>query len=855
MKKLGLALSGGGFRASLYHLGLIRFLRDAGLLSQVTHITSVSGGSIIAAHLALHWQRYTGSEADFDAVAEELLAFIRLDIRNRILRRFPLAVPVGRVRRLMGKSSRQLTRSGLLEYHYEKHLYGDVSLFELPKSPRLHLLTTNLSEGCLCSFHRDGLLMARRHKDDGFRLDAIHTGLATVPMAVAASSAFPGFFPPLELTGAEVGVSGGEFGRQAYTDGGVYDNLGIRMFRFLERQILLDDPLSKDDFLDIRAAFEALRAASISPEKIALSRLAEVLGEAERSSEDTPLHRLAMALEEAMAPTGGATTGSRLDEVLSRLGEVMRHYQFQHEPLFAYLKPPDPAASDFLKTSRIGVHSLDAGDQFWLNRHLLDAAFREATGHPCLKRLNSGLDGVIVSDVGRQIKVVKGHGGGLIRSALRSTDILMNRVWQLENETFQSSSEFVFARVTDLIEPTEDPTALHPEIQRHLAGIRTDLDQFSPLEISSLVRHGYCMGRKVCRSRPDMFGKDLPSGPPWDPLHPRDTTGGTTSESSPSSPSSTSSSHRQPTAVTTEARELQLSENRRIWSRLFDPRDWISYVYVPIIVPILFLVPYITMHYYERYVRLNHLTLSYAQGSPDLTQLDHMLDSEPAKPWKGVTVEEGHVTAPPDLSGFRVLRDSRISDLRAWNPAVVGTSDPNSSSRAYTYRRVSVVKTAELKGPALFPVRLILAGPDGEVRFPSSQALQGKVVKTLLDDGKTYRWDAVFDLTKEPAEIPVDLVVECLAPGMFLHGTESATGMAFNIEADTSELAQWVLMPKGYRYKDYHYVYYKRDHPETAIQGKFFTQYLADDSTVLAFKLLSLDPGHDHEILWNYVKD
>src|SRR5262249_40674201 len=35
MKKIGLALSGGGFRATLYHLGLIRFLRDAGLLQQV----------------------------------------------------------------------------------------------------------------------------------------------------------------------------------------------------------------------------------------------------------------------------------------------------------------------------------------------------------------------------------------------------------------------------------------------------------------------------------------------------------------------------------------------------------------------------------------------------------------------------------------------------------------------------------------------------------------------------------------------------------------------------------------------------------------------------------------------------
>ena len=60
MKKIGLALSGGGFRASLYHLGLLRFLRDAGALSQVTHITSVSGGSIMAAHLVLNWDRYNG---------------------------------------------------------------------------------------------------------------------------------------------------------------------------------------------------------------------------------------------------------------------------------------------------------------------------------------------------------------------------------------------------------------------------------------------------------------------------------------------------------------------------------------------------------------------------------------------------------------------------------------------------------------------------------------------------------------------------------------------------------------------------------------------------------------------------
>src|SRR3954469_19988873 len=100
VNRIGLALSGGGFRASLYHLGLLRFLRDGGILPRISHITSVSGGSTFAAHLVLNWDRYNGSPGDFDAAASELLAFMRLDVRTRIARRFLLALPLRGPRRL-----------------------------------------------------------------------------------------------------------------------------------------------------------------------------------------------------------------------------------------------------------------------------------------------------------------------------------------------------------------------------------------------------------------------------------------------------------------------------------------------------------------------------------------------------------------------------------------------------------------------------------------------------------------------------------------------------------------------------------------------------------------------------------
>ena len=75
----------------LFHLGVVRALRDADLLKDVKHIFSVSGGSILAAHLVLNWERYTSTNEDtFRACGDELIKFAQSDVRGRILRRWVL---------------------------------------------------------------------------------------------------------------------------------------------------------------------------------------------------------------------------------------------------------------------------------------------------------------------------------------------------------------------------------------------------------------------------------------------------------------------------------------------------------------------------------------------------------------------------------------------------------------------------------------------------------------------------------------------------------------------------------------------------------------------------------------------
>ena len=64
-KRIGLALSGGGYRAAAYHIGALRALHKLGVLGKVDVISSVSGGSITAASYALHEGNYERFEKEF----------------------------------------------------------------------------------------------------------------------------------------------------------------------------------------------------------------------------------------------------------------------------------------------------------------------------------------------------------------------------------------------------------------------------------------------------------------------------------------------------------------------------------------------------------------------------------------------------------------------------------------------------------------------------------------------------------------------------------------------------------------------------------------------------------------------
>ena len=200
-KRIGLALSGGGFRAAAFHLGVFRQLQTQGLLWKLDLLTCVSGGSIAGAFLCRNW----GNDAALDRLEQYLRS---------------ASIAVSSV--LGGMLDPFHTRLDKLADSYDRDLFAGCTLDALAGGPRLYLNATNLATGNLFSFVTGGGKPTEMGEwEMGFH-PAEHFRLGR---AVAASSAFPPVFPPLRLDQDAFPAHGADF--ICLTDGGVYDNLGI----------------------------------------------------------------------------------------------------------------------------------------------------------------------------------------------------------------------------------------------------------------------------------------------------------------------------------------------------------------------------------------------------------------------------------------------------------------------------------------------------------------------------------------------------------------------------------------------------------------------------------------------------
>jgi len=262
--RVGLALSGGGFRASLFHIGVLARLAEQDVLRHVEHLSCVSGGSIVGAHYYLEVKRLLETKSDAEITRDDYVALVRRIERDFLagvqsnIRMRVVASPVANLRMAFKPGYSTTVRAGEL---FEALLYDRIvdgqrsprwlnELFVQPrgeapnfrpqdhnwrrraKVPVLVLNATTLNTGHNWQFTAswmgeppagidaeiDGNDRLRRmyyeEAPEGHRRVRLGT-------AVAASACVPGLFEPVVLRDLFPGFT------VRLVDGGVYDNQGV----------------------------------------------------------------------------------------------------------------------------------------------------------------------------------------------------------------------------------------------------------------------------------------------------------------------------------------------------------------------------------------------------------------------------------------------------------------------------------------------------------------------------------------------------------------------------------------------------------------------------------------------------
>lgn len=215
---IGLALSGGGFRATAFGLGALRALHDRGVLDQVTVVSGISGGSLLTAMWAYGPENFD----EFDAAVTTLLRKgLQGELISRALRPSRLARNlVSTTGALLGRPLRSTRTDALVDAILAREL-GPKNMKDVTH-PGLDTMisATDLASGNAVRFGSAGSACSPY---------GVINGDVPVADAVASSAAFPAILPQLTRTYT--------FTRQddqtqhehtvRMTDGGVYDNLGL----------------------------------------------------------------------------------------------------------------------------------------------------------------------------------------------------------------------------------------------------------------------------------------------------------------------------------------------------------------------------------------------------------------------------------------------------------------------------------------------------------------------------------------------------------------------------------------------------------------------------------------------------
>ncbi|MBS3652199.1 patatin-like phospholipase family protein [Pseudaminobacter sp. 19-2017] len=279
--RLGLALSGGGFRAAVFHLGVLRYLAEEKLLEQVTQISTVSGGTLLTGAVFSAAGGKWPSSSEF---LQSVYPSIRDMLVSEDLFSFRALGPGG----ILRQNTRILfRRANVLAWLIRKRWCISLRLSDLPKNPVWHINTTCLETGKNWRFTRDSMgdwQFGRHYSPDVALADAMAAS-AAVPYAIGALKlALPknGWWQTDPATKTPTRKVEPRHASVRLWDGGAYENMALEpLYKPVEGLQNCDFLMCSDASAPLAAPSGILR--SLLDGKLASPRLFDIASDQIRS--------------------------------------------------------------------------------------------------------------------------------------------------------------------------------------------------------------------------------------------------------------------------------------------------------------------------------------------------------------------------------------------------------------------------------------------------------------------------------------------------------------------------------------------------------------------------------------------
>ncbi|WP_452220887.1 patatin-like phospholipase family protein [Lacinutrix salivirga] len=244
-KKVGLSLSGGGYRATVYHLGTLRALKKLNILDKVDVISTNSGGSITGATYGLY-------ENDFEAFEHVILKGVKSSVIKGVLTSWRFLVAfistliwliaivyflftpfqwlsvlllLGFIIIFSLFQFRLFPISKLNERLYNRFFFNEKKLSDLTSKKLFAINATNLETGRLFTFSKERMGDSTyEYPEEGNKVE-FNPEDFPIARAVAASTCVPFVFTPIKI-GKEFYKNASDISvaKPRLIDGGIYDN-------------------------------------------------------------------------------------------------------------------------------------------------------------------------------------------------------------------------------------------------------------------------------------------------------------------------------------------------------------------------------------------------------------------------------------------------------------------------------------------------------------------------------------------------------------------------------------------------------------------------------------------------------